>query len=111
MKRKGQRQTQQIALYGNLWISRLSLHKSSGIFGLVDIVGICSIHIVLEKVKTRDWRGPVEMEAIRLFWFGLIVANLPIDSDGVRGRRICVRMDIYLGLPCLCPKGKKELAR
>ncbi len=35
--------------------------------GVFDIIGIGSTDVVLVQVKTRDWPGTVEMEAIKLF--------------------------------------------
>lgn len=41
--------------------------KAGASLGVFDIIAIGSNDIVLCQVKTRDWPGSVEMEAIRLF--------------------------------------------
>jgi len=41
--------------------------RSGASLGTFDIVGIGSRDVVLVQVKTRDWPGIEEMEAIRLF--------------------------------------------
>jgi Holliday junction resolvase len=41
--------------------------RSSASFGTFDVVGIGASDVVLVQVKTRDWPGSVEMEAIRAF--------------------------------------------
>lgn len=41
--------------------------RSGASLGTFDIVGIGSSDLVLVQVKTRDWPGLEEMEAIRLF--------------------------------------------
>lgn len=35
--------------------------------GVFDIIGVGSTDVVLVQVKTRDWPGAAEAEAIRLF--------------------------------------------
>ena len=41
--------------------------RAAASLGAWDIVGIGSTDIVLCQVKTRDWSGAVEMEALKLF--------------------------------------------
>ena len=41
--------------------------RSSASLGTFDIIGICGTDIILCQVKTRDWPGSVEMEAIKRF--------------------------------------------
>lgn len=41
--------------------------RAAASLGVFDIVGIGSTDVVLVQVKTRDWPGAVEMEALRLF--------------------------------------------
>ena len=41
--------------------------RSGASLGTFDIIGIGSRDVVLVQVKTRDWPGTVEMEAIKLF--------------------------------------------
>ena len=41
--------------------------RSGASLGVFDIIGIGSTNVVLVQVKTRDWPGTVEMEAIKLF--------------------------------------------
>lgn len=41
--------------------------RSGASLGVFDIIGIGSTDVVLVQVKTRDWPGTVENEAIRLF--------------------------------------------
>ena len=41
--------------------------RSGGSLGVFDIIGISSAGLVLVQVKSRDWPGHVEMEAIRSF--------------------------------------------
>jgi Holliday junction resolvase len=41
--------------------------RSSASLGVFDIIGVSSTDIILCQVKTRDWPGAVEMEALRLF--------------------------------------------
>ncbi len=44
-----------------------SCTRSGASLGVFDIIGIGSTDVVLLQVKTRDWPGTVEMEAIKLF--------------------------------------------
>jgi hypothetical protein len=41
--------------------------RAAASLGVFDIIGVGSTDIVLVQVKTRDWPGSVEMEAIKLF--------------------------------------------
>ena len=41
--------------------------RSAGSLGEWDIIGIGSTDVVLCQVKTRDWPGTAEMEALKLF--------------------------------------------
>lgn len=41
--------------------------RSGASLGVFDIIGVGSTDVVLVQVKTRDWPGTVEMEAISLF--------------------------------------------
>lgn len=41
--------------------------RSGGSLGVFDIVGVSATAVVLVQVKSRDWPGQVEMEAIREF--------------------------------------------
>jgi len=41
--------------------------RSAGSLGEWDIIGIGSTDVVLCQVKTRDWPGAAEMEALKLF--------------------------------------------
>ena len=41
--------------------------RSAASLGVWDIVGIGSNNVVLVQVKTRDWPGSAEMEALRRF--------------------------------------------
>ncbi len=41
--------------------------RSGASLGVFDIIGVGAADILLIQVKTRDWPGTVEMEAIRLF--------------------------------------------
>ncbi len=41
--------------------------RSGASLGVFDIIGVGAADILLLQVKTRDWPGTVEMEAIRLF--------------------------------------------
>jgi len=40
--------------------------RSAASLGAFDIVGIGSVDVVLVQVKTRDWPGAAEIEAMRL---------------------------------------------
>lgn len=44
-----------------------SCTRSGASLGVFDIIGVGSTDVVLVQVKTRDWPGTVEMEAIELF--------------------------------------------
>ncbi len=41
--------------------------RAGGSLGTFDLIGICHTDIVLCQVKTRDWPGKVETDAIRAF--------------------------------------------
>ena len=41
--------------------------RAAASLGVFDIIGVGSTDVVLVQVKTRDWPGSVEMEAIREF--------------------------------------------
>jgi Holliday junction resolvase len=41
--------------------------RAAASLGVFDVVGIGSTDVVLVQVKTRDWPGSVETEAIRMF--------------------------------------------
>ena len=41
--------------------------RAAASLGVFDIVGVGSTDVVLVQVKTRDWPGSVESEAIKLF--------------------------------------------
>ncbi|MGH9445553.1 MAG: hypothetical protein ACRD3O_07500 [Terriglobia bacterium] len=41
--------------------------RAAASLGVFDIIGIGSTNVVLCQVKTRDWPGVEEIEAIRLF--------------------------------------------
>jgi hypothetical protein len=41
--------------------------RAAASLGVFDLVGIGSTDVVLVQVKTRDWPGATEMEAIRMF--------------------------------------------
>ena len=41
--------------------------RAAASLGVFDIVGVNSADILLVQVKTRDWPGSVEMEAIKKF--------------------------------------------
>jgi Holliday junction resolvase len=41
--------------------------RAAASLGVWDLVGIGSTDVVLVQVKTRDWPGSVEMEALKLF--------------------------------------------
>jgi len=41
--------------------------RAAASLGAWDIIGIGSTDVVLCQVKTRDWPGAVEMEALKLF--------------------------------------------
>jgi len=41
--------------------------RAAASLGVFDIIGVSSTGVVLVQVKTRDWPGAAEMEAIKLF--------------------------------------------
>jgi Holliday junction resolvase len=64
-KRKGARnEHRSIAI---LEASGYSCTRAAASLGVFDIVAIGSTDIVLLQVKSRDWPGTVEMEAIKMF--------------------------------------------
>jgi Holliday junction resolvase len=63
-KRKGTRnEHRSIAL---LEAAGYACTRAAASLGAFDIIGIGSTDVVLVQVKTRDWPGAVEMEAIKL---------------------------------------------
>lgn len=64
-KRKGTRNEHRSI--GLLEAAGYQCSRAAGSLGVFDIIGIGSQDIVLVQVKTRDWPGSVEMEAITLF--------------------------------------------